>query len=145
MAYNWDKNKGLYPDEEGYRETRGKFLRERAIEGKATTKFNYIQSQTFHDKLMKSRALIIMRDSHPTYTDIKVRNDIEMTENKKYFQPKEWNTEKLMFNYDALWHLSARDFKIYEQLVELLKLELKRLYNEYNVPKDKQLESVYVG
>ena len=94
---------------------------------------------------MKSRALRIMRDSHPTYTDIKVRNDIEMTENKKYFQPKEWNTEKLMFNYDALWHLSARDFKIYEQLVELLKLELKRLYNEYNVPKDKQLESVYVG
>ena len=145
MAYNWDKNKGLYPDEEGYRETRGKFLRERAIEGKATTKFNYIHPQDFHSKLMKSRALRIMRDSHPTYTDIKIRNDIEMTENKKYFQPKEWNTEKLMFNYDALWHLSARDFKIYEQLVELLKLELKRLYNEYNVPKDKQLESVYVG
>jgi len=145
MAYNWDKNKGLYPDEEGYRETRGKFQRERAIEGKATNIFNYIHPQDFHSKLMKSRAIIIRRDDHPTYTDIKVRNDIEMTENKKYFQPKEWNTEKLMFNYDALWHLSARDFKIYEQLVELLKLELKRLYNQYNVPKDKQLESVYVG
>mgnify|MGYP003139978335 FL=1 len=148
MAYNMDVRKGLYPDEEGYLGTlTGKFMKERAIEGKVTNKFNYIHPQKFHTKLMKTGALRIMRSDHPTYTDIKIRNDIEMTENKppKYFQPKEWNTEKLMFNYDALWHLSARDFKIYEQLVELLKLELKRLYNEYNVPKDKQLESVYVG
>ncbi len=129
-----DVRKGLYPDEEGYRETRGKFLRERAIEGKATTKFNYIHPQTFHDKLMKSRALIIMRDSHPTYTDIKIRNDIEMTENKKYFQPKEWNTEKLMFNYDALWHLTDIDKRYYETLIKLLKMGLRRVYFDYKVP-----------
>ena len=145
MAYNWDKNKGLYPDEEGYRETRGKFQRERAIEGKATTKFNYIHPQTFHDKLMKSRALIIMRDSHPTYTDIKIRNDIEMTENKKYFQPKEWNTEKLMFNYDALWHLTSIDKKYYETLIKLLKMGLRRVYFDYKVPENQRvLEGKYL-
>ena len=69
-----------------------------------------------------------------------------MIENKKYFQPKkEWNIEKLMFNYDALWHLSARDFKIYEQLVELLKLELKDYTINTMYLKINSLESVYVG
>ena len=88
---------------------------------------------------MKTGALRITRSDHPTYTDIKIRNDIEMTENKppKYFQPKEWNTEKLMFNYDALWHLTANDLKFYQNFCKLLKLELKKLYFQYKVPKDK--------
>ena len=135
-----DVRKGLYPDEEGYLGTlTGKFMKERAIEGKVTNKFNYIHPQKFHTKLMKTGALRIMRSDHPTYTDIKIRNDIEMTENNppKYFQPKEWNTEKLMFNYDALWHLTANDLKFYQNFCKLLKLELKKLYFQYKVPKDK--------
>ena len=134
-----DVRKGLYPDEEGYLGTlTGKFMKERAIEGKVNNKFNYIHPQTFHNKLMKTGALIIMRSDHPTYTDIKIRNDIEMTENKppKYFQPKQWNTEKLMFNYDALWHLTDIDKRYYETLIKLLKMGLRRVYFDYKVPEN---------
>jgi len=43
VAYEMDVRKGLYPDEEGYRGSlTGKFMKERAIEGKVTNKFNYI-------------------------------------------------------------------------------------------------------
>ena len=134
-----DVRKGLYPDEEGYLGTlTGKFMKERAIEGKVTNKFNYIHPQKFNTKLMKTGALRIMRSDHPTYTDIKIRNDIEMTENKppKYFQPKEWNTEKLMFNYAALWHLTSIDKKYYETLIKLLKMGLRRVYFDYKVPEN---------
>ena len=134
-----DVRKGLYPDEEGYRGSlTGKFMKERAIEGKVTNKFNYIHPQTFHNKLMKTGALIIMRSDHPTYTDIKIRNDIEMTENKppKYFQPKLWNTEKLLFNYDALYHLTAMDIRWYQKYCKMLKIALRKTYLKYNVPKD---------
>ena len=137
MAYNMDMRKGLYPDEEGYRGSlNGRFKGERAIEGTLTKKFKYIHPQDFHTKLMKSGALRIMRADHPTYTDIKVRNDIEMTENKRYFQPKQWNIEKLMFNYDAIWHLTSIDLKYYETLIKLLKIGLRRVYSDYKVPED---------
>jgi len=139
VAYEMDVRKGLYPDEEGYRGSlTGKFMKERAIEGKVTNKFNYIHPQKFHTKLMKTGALRIMRSDHPTYTDIKIRNDIEMTENKppKYFQPKQWNTEKLMFNYDALWHLTDIDKRYYETLIKLLKMGLRRVYFDYKVPEN---------
>ena len=55
----------------------------------------------------------------PTYTDIKISNDIEMTNNKRYFQPKEWNLNKLLYNYNctlAHWKVKSR-FKIYEQIM----------------------------
>ena len=72
---------------------------------------------------------------------------IEMTENKppKYFQPKEWNTEKLMFNYDALWHLTSIDKKYYETLIKLLKMGLRRVYFDYKVPENQWvLEGKYL-
>mgnify|MGYP003136584360 FL=1 len=138
MAHNMDVTKGLYPDEEGYKGTFTGFQRERAIEGKVTTKFSYIHPQKFHTKLMKSGDIQIMRSDKPTYTDIKIRNDIEMTENKpaKYFQPKEWNIEKLLFNYDALYHLTGMDIRWYQKYCKMLKMTLRNTYLKYGVPKD---------
>ena len=138
MAHNMDVTKGLYPDEEGYKGTFTGFQRERAIEGKVTTKFSYIHPQKFHTKLMKSGDIRIMRSDKPTYTDIKIRNDIEMTENKpaKYFQPKEWNIEKLLFNYDALYHLTAMDLRYYQKFVKMLKIALRNTYLKCGIPKD---------
>jgi hypothetical protein len=44
------------------------------------------------------------------------------------------NTEKLMFNYDALWHLTDIDKRYYETLIKLLKMGLRRVYFDYKVP-----------
>ena len=87
---------------------------------------------------MKSGDIRIMRSDKPTYTDIKIRNDIEMTENKpaKYFQPKEWNIEKLLFNYDALYHLTGMDIRWYQKYCKMLKMTLRNTYLKYGVPKD---------
>ena len=132
MAYNMDMNKGLYPGEPGYNEfVPAKFPTEMAIEGTLTKKFHYIHPQDFHDKFLKKlKGEMIIP---PTYTDIKVRNDIEMTNNKKYFQPKEWNLNKLLYNYDCLWHLTSNDLKFMKKYANFLKMHIQDLYREYNV------------
>ena len=86
MAYEMDMKKGLYPDEPGYIEFKAaNFPNEMAIEGTLTKEFQYIHPQKFHKKFLDKRLCGL---NSPTYTDIKVRNDIEMTNNKRYFQPK---------------------------------------------------------
>ena len=57
----------------------------------------------------------------PTYTDIKIRNDIEMTNNKRYFQPKEWNLNKLLYNYNCLWHIGHKEQKYFEKFIAYFK------------------------
>jgi len=132
MAYNMDMNKGLYPGEPGYNEfIPSQFPTSMAIEGTLTKKFHYIHPQDFHDKFLKKlKGEMIIP---PTYTDIKVRNDIEMTNNKKYFQPKEWNLNKLLYNYDCLWHLTSNDLKFMKKYANFLRMHIQDLYREYNV------------
>ena len=131
MAYNMDMNKGLYPDEQGYINfPLNKFSNEMAIEGTLTKEFKYIHPQDFHSKFLKKSLCTI---ETPTYTDIKIRNDIEMTNNKRYFQPKEWNLNKLLFNYNCLWHLGHKEQKYFEKFIAYLKAHIQHLYEDNNV------------
>tara|TARA_R100001244_G_scaffold128402_1_gene99326 strand:- start:54 stop:506 length:453 start_codon:yes stop_codon:yes gene_type:complete len=131
MAYNMDMSKGLYPGEPGYNEWPiSKFPTEMAIEGTLNKKFKYIHPQDFHSKFLKNGLCTL---DNPTYTDIKVRNDIEMTNNKRYFQPKVWNLNKLLYNYNSLWHLNSNDLKFMNTLTKFLKKHIQDLYEEYNV------------
>ena len=131
MAYNMDMSKDLYPGEPGYIDfPLNKFPNEMACEGTFTEKFKYIHSTVFHSKFLKNHLCTL---DTPTYTDIRNRNHIEMTKNKRYFQPKEWNLNKLLFNYDCLWHLSANDIKYMNTLTKFLKMHIQDLYREYNV------------
>ena len=126
-------NKGLYPDEPGYAEYNG-FERETKIPGVTSKVFNIIHPQKFHKKLLENRSLNISRNNGSyTYTDLKVRNDIEMTKNKKYFQPKTWNIEKLLYNYDCIFHLWNNSSESESRYIKLLKTHIKNLYEWYNV------------
>ena len=119
MAHNMDMKKGLYPDEPGYSDWNiGDFKKELGIEGTLTKEFTYIQPSKFHQKLMKTGDLPLTGRSNDdvSYTDILVRNDYEMTKNKRYFQPKAWNVPKLMFNYHALYQLLFMELQTNKKL-----------------------------
>ena len=131
MAYNMDMNKGLYPDETGYKDWKvSNFPNEMSIEGTLTKEFKFIHPQDFHSKFLKKGLCTV---DTPTYTDIKIRNDIEMTNNKRYFQPKEWNLNKLLYNYNCLWHLTSNDLKFMKKYTQFLKMHIQDLYREYKV------------
>ena len=131
MAYNMSMNMGLYPDETGYKEWKvSNFPNEMGIEGTLTKEFKYIHPQDFHSKFLKNALCTI---ETPTYTDIKIRNDIEMTNNKRYFQPKEWNLNKLLYNYNCLWHIGHKEQKYFEKFIVLLNLHIQGLYKEHKV------------
>ena len=134
--------KGLYPDEPGYKEFNG-FERELKIPGVTTKVFNVIHPQKFHKKFLENRSLNISRTGGSyTYTDLKVRNDIEMTKNKKYFQPKNWNIEKLLYNYDCLFHLWNNASDNESNYIKLLKTHIKDLYFWYKVkPKHRAIDN----
>ena len=126
-----DMNKGLYPDETGYKDWKvSKFPNEMAIEGTLTKEFKYIHPQDFHSKFLKNGLCTL---NTPTYTDIKIRNDIEMTNNKRYFQPKEWNLNKLLYNYNCLWHIGHKEQKYFEKFIAYLKAHIQHLYEDNNV------------
>jgi len=137
MAYNMDFKKGLYPDEKGYRDwNTADFRREMSIEGTVTKDFKYIAPSDFHKKLMKAGFLPL---THPIqFTDIKIRNDIEMSKNKMYFQPKEWNVQKLLYNYDCTYHLWYLDKKFMEKYIYALKLHIFCLETNHKVPDEKR-------
>ena len=79
MAHNMDFNKGLYPGEPGYNEWTG-FEKEMKIPGRATKNFDFITPNKFHKKLLDNGTLVISRkEGNYTYTDCKIRNEIEMT------------------------------------------------------------------
>ena len=144
MAHNMDMKKGLYPDEPGYSDWNNKdFKRELSIEGTLTKQYQYIQPSKFHQKLMKTGDLPLGADI--SYTDILVRNDLEMSKNKRYFQPKAWNVPKLMFNYHALYQLLFMELQTNTKLFDLMKWHktvllkhIKFLYFKYKVAEEDQ-------
>ena len=148
MAHNMDMKKGLYPDEPGYSDWNNKdFKRELSIEGTLTKQYQYIQPSKFHQKLMKTGDLPLTGRSNDdvSYTDILVRNDYEMSNNKRYFQPKAWNVQKLMFNYHALFQLfymekqtNQRLFKLMQWHKKALLRHIKFLYFKYKVAEEDQ-------
>ena len=71
-----------------------------------------------------------MRSGH-CYTDFKIRCNAELEQNKKYFQPKEWTIDKLLYNYDLLFHFKQQDNKLNDDLVGLLKDHIKGLYEDF--------------
>jgi len=148
MAHDMDMKKGLYPDEPGYSDWNiGDFKKELSIEGTLTKEFTYIQPTKFHQKLMKTGDLPLTGRSNDdvSYVDIKIRNDYEMSNNKRYFQPKAWNVPKLMFNYDALFQLfymekqtNQKLFKLMQWHKKVLLKHIKFLYFKYKVAKEDQ-------
>jgi len=143
MAYEMDMKKGLYPDEPGYMEFKAcNFPNEMAIEGTLTKQFQYIHPQKFHKKFLAKRLCGLDGNISPTYTDIKIRNDIEMTNNKRYFQPKEWNLEKLLYNYDCLYHLWHQDKVFNLKYIKYMKMHIWTLYQTYKVPEEKRFIKV---
>ena len=144
MAHNMDMKKGLYPDEPGYSDWNNKdFKRELSIEGTLTKQYQYIKPSEFHQKLMKTGDLPLGTDI--SYTDILVRNDLEMSKNKRYFQPKAWNVPKLMFNYHALYQLLFMELQTNKKLFDLMKWHktvllkhIKFLYFKYKVAEEDQ-------
>ena len=78
-----------------------------------------------------------------TYTDFKTRCNAELDRNKKFFQPKEWSVEKLLYNYDLLFHSVNNSAILYETLIEALHDHIKGLYEDYNVePRHKLPNSI---
>ena len=65
-----------------------------------------------------------------------------MTNNKRYFQPKEWNLEKLLYNYDCLYHLWHQDKVFNSKYIRALKMHIWTLYQTFNVPEQKRLFKV---
>ena len=148
MAHNMDMKKGLYPDEPGYSDWNiGDFKKELSIEGTLTKQYQYIQPSKFHQKLMKTGDLPLTGRGNDdvSYVDIKIRNDYEMSNNKRYFQPKAWNVPKLMFNYDALYQLYYMELDTNKKLFKLMKWHktallkhIKFLYFKYKVAEEDQ-------
>ena len=56
-----------------------------------------------------------------------------MTKFKKWFQPKKWNIEKLMYNYDCIFHIWNNSQKTDNQLLKLYKRHITDLYRWYEV------------
>ena len=146
MAHNMDMKKGLYPDEPGYSDWNiGDFKKELSIEGALTKQYQYIEPSKFHQKLMKTGDLPLTGRSNDdvSYTDILIRNDYEMTNHQRYFQPKAWNVPKLMFNYHALYQLyymeldtNKKLFKLMQWHKKVLLKHIKFLYFKYKVAEE---------
>jgi hypothetical protein len=133
MAHNMDFKKGIYPGDPGYKEWTG-FEREKGIPGRTTKSFDVIHPNKFHKKLLENGSLRINRTGGDyTYTDCKIRNDIEMTKFKKYFQPKKWNIEKLLYNYDCIFHIWNNAQNTDNNLIKLYKKHITDLYRWYEV------------
>jgi len=130
MSYNYDITKGKYPGEPGYKEWSG-FEEQFKIPGTTFKRYNPIHPLTFHSKFLKKRFLSIKHNE--CFTDFKIRCNAELEQNKKYFQPKEWTIDKLLYNYDLLFHFKQQDNRLNDDLVGLLKDHIKGLYEDYRV------------
>ena len=130
MAHNYDITKGKYPDEPGYKEWSG-FEEQFKIPGTTSKNYTPIHPLKFHEKLLKKRLLKLIRGE--AYTDFKIRCNAELERNQKYFQPKEWGVETLLYNYDLMFHFGNRFAKINDELADLLKDHIEFLYKKYRV------------
>ena len=131
MAYNYDINEGKYPGEPGYKEWTG-FEEQFKIPGTTSKYYKPIHPLTFHSQLLKNHLLLHSKKGE-TYTDYKIRCNAELEKNNKFFQPKGWNFDKLLYNYDLLFHIKNQDNKVNERLIKALKEHLKPIYETYKV------------
>jgi len=130
MVHNYDINKGIYPGEEGYQEWTG-WEKQMSIPGSTSKSPKLIHPLTFHSKLLKLHALNFKPNL--CYTDFKIRCNIELSKNKKWFQPKEWGPDKLLYNYDVLYSLHDQNVKVDTELEDLLKDHIDFIYKKYKV------------
>ena len=136
MANNYIINEGKYPGEPGYEEWTG-FEDLFKIPGDTPKEYKPIQPQVFHQKLLNNKVLSLK--SGTKYTDFKIRCNAELERNKRYFQPKVWSVEKLLFNYDLLFHRTNNTNKINNELIDALQDHLKALYVDYKVDINQQI------
>ena len=76
MVHNYDINKGIYPDEPGYKEWTG-FEEQCKIPGNTFKKYRPIHPLKFHEELLK-----------------KMFDDIPLLLNKNSFEKTKWEMEK---------------------------------------------------
>ena len=130
MAYNMSFKKGKYPGEPGYAEWTG-FEKEMKIPGTLSEKYKPIEPNTFLKKLISNKTLSIKPGQ--CFSDYSIRNQIEMEKNKKYFQPKKWCANKLLYNYYMLYHAVNNKLEEQDSLNKLIKKHLDWLYSRYKV------------
>ena len=130
MAHNYDINKGLYPDEPGYKEWSG-FEEQFKIPGTTNKYYKPIHPLDFHEKLLKKNLLNIK--SGESYTDYKIRCNGELERNNRYFQPKDWTFDKLLYNYDLLYHIKIKGTELDEEYIKALKDHIQFIYKTYKV------------
>ena len=133
MAHNYNINKGKYPDEPGYMEWTG-FEEHFKIPGSTFKKYNPIHPLVFHSKLLKNGMLLHnQKKKGEAYTDLKIRCNAELEKNNRYFQPKDWTFDKLLYNYDLLYHIKLQVVDLDKQYIKALKDHLKWIYETYRV------------
>jgi|TARA_B100001063_G_scaffold232110_1_gene246869 hypothetical protein len=130
VAHNYDINEGIYPGDPGYVEWTG-FEKQKSIPGTTSKTAKIIHPLTFHSKLLKLNKLNLRPNL--CYTDFKIRCHIELAKNKKWFQPKEWGPDKLLYNYDLLFYLHSQNIKVDTDLIDLLKDHIDFIYKKYKV------------
>lgn len=130
MAYNYNIDEGKYPGEPGYEEWTG-FEDQFKIPGDTPKIYKPIHPQVFHQKLLNKRVLSL--EPKTKYTDFQIRCNAELEKNKRYFQPKGWSVEKLLYNYDLLFQSTNQSNKLSNELIEALEEHIKYLYEYYKV------------
>jgi|TARA_R100000541_G_scaffold30234_1_gene39294 hypothetical protein len=133
MVHNYDTTKGLYPGEEGYQEWTG-WEEQFKIPGTTFKRYNPIHPLTFHSKLLKNHQLLHSRKKKgEAYTDYKIRCNGELERNNRYFQPKDWTFDKLLYNYDLLYHIKIKGTELDEEYIKALKDHIQFIYKTYKV------------
>ena len=133
MVHNYDTTKGLYPGEEGYQEWTG-WEEQFKIPGNTFKRYNPIHPLTFHSKLLKNHQLLHSRKKKgEAYTDYKIRCNGELERNNRYFQPKDWTFDKLLYNYDLLYHIKIKGTELDEEYIKALKDHIQFIYKTYKV------------
>jgi|TARA_R100001163_G_C5020282_1_gene163276 hypothetical protein len=126
MAYNMSFNKGKYPGEPGYSEWTG-FEVQMKIPGTTPETYVPIFPLDFHKKMLDNRTLPISRGNN--FTDYQIRLNIEMEKNKRYFQPRKWDANKLLYNYNMIYHSVNNAQSLNDRIIRLLRKHIKWLYD----------------
>ena len=119
-------SKGKYPDEPGYSEWSG-FEEQTKIPGTTPKTYIPIFPLTFHKKMLDNRTLPISKLNN--FTDYQIRLHIEMDINKRYFQPRKWDANKLLHNYNMLYHSVNNMQLVHDRIIGLMKRHIKWLYD----------------
>lgn len=126
MAYNMSFYKGRYPGEPGYEEWTG-FEVQMKIKGTTPKTYVPIYPFDFHKKMLDNRTLPLKRGTN--FTDFQIRLNIEMAKNNRYFQPREWGPNKLLYNYNMMYHSVNNMQSLNDRIIRNLKRHIKKLYD----------------